>query len=284
MLSVSVKNTGSSTIEFVVVSINTDAGEVRGPKVRVLDVYPVSPHVRTVVNNDGLGLFTVTTITVTDFNKGLYDLNQHDVVILDVVDGGYNLDSEEQTAIKNYVSQGGGFIATHDTVTYVERNPILWEVLGVDNTQPTWYGMGSASLTREGAITAYPHSLPSSMSVLRTHTTNQHILTGTRWYEVTADDKGDDFYLMTNLYGGGKAVMIQWGHTATAPAAGSPESKTIINTLYWAGTKKAEPGKTVSTTLINLSVTARSKYSVTITAYWADGSVTAKTMIVICSP
>jgi hypothetical protein len=282
MLSITVKDTGSQVLELVAVSIVTDSGEVKGPKVKVLDVYPVQPFVQTVISNDGLGLFSVTSIDTSTFNGGSYDLSLYDVVILDVVDGGQNLDNEEQNAIKNFVSQGGGFVATHDWVTYVGRNPILWEVLGVDNTQPNWYPLSTVYRTREGTITSYPHVLPSSMNVLWTHTTNQHILTATRWFELTADNSGDDFYLITNFYGKGKSAMLQWGHTATAPSAGSPESKCIINTLYWAGTKKAEPGQTVSMTLTGLSVTNGVKYPVTLTVYWTDGSTTTKTITATC--
>ncbi len=238
--SVIVRNDGTQQIgSFVTVVIDGSSANI-GKKIKVLSIYPGSCYVQTIANNDGAGLMTVDCITVGNFNAGSYDLSKYDVVIFDANDcWSYAIDTEEKTALRSFVQNGGGFVATHDTTCCGCGAPGTPALSGIQDILGYGCGYGDAGMstiarTRQGDITSFPYVTPASMSVLSTHSEcgGGRPLYATRWYELTADDQGDDAYLTTYQYGTGKTAKLAWGHTSVAPAAGSDESKLIANTIY----------------------------------------------------
>lgn len=215
------------------------------PKIiRVLSIYPHngSCKIATVVTRDGMNLadtkFNVNCITTNAFNSGGYNLNNYDVVILDPEDcWNRPFDAEETTNLRNYVYNGGSLIATHDTICcgcYTPRTLYaIRDIFGL-NCGGSDFSFSSVNRTKIGNITSNPYNLASSFSVLSTHAEcgGMTLLGIERYYEATADNLNSDLYLGTYRYGKGKTIKTAYGHTSAAPAAGSEESKSIINMLY----------------------------------------------------
>ena len=219
----------------------SQSNEIAKPRFNVLSIYPCSQClVSSFINNYGLNFFTIYCVDVSTFNSQNYDLSKYDAIILDGADcwGGKDIVSDKRSLIANYISNGMGFVATHDTFCLGKTWPELISFAGIDCSGP-WIVYSTIYRTRTNSITNFPYALPSSPSIQFTHTTGQHITSAKRWYEATADDSGDDFYLITSTVSKGRVAMIQWGHSTYSCGCEGPsmppadEQKIIVNTLYW---------------------------------------------------
>jgi len=232
-------------------------------KIRVLAVYPCGCTIDTITNNDGQSNFTTTCMSSTNFNSQAYGsatslLNNYDVVTTDGIDGGFNFSAAAQNDLVTYVNGGGGLVLTHDSF-YQSQNPPLLVLEGLSMVGACCPANGVSKMN-DGAITNAPYVLPSSLaSIQSTHTSGEGLAGGIEWY---GGGGSTDHYLSSNSYGDGRAAFIQYGHSAYtyqtcalasgAPAAGSDESKAIVNALTWAAntnsTSNFDSGSTEWTT------------------------------------
>ncbi|MBI4177768.1 MAG: hypothetical protein HY516_05415 [Candidatus Aenigmarchaeota archaeon] len=211
------------------------------PVVKILDIYRCACLVNNMVanfaNKNGYPPVQVTCLTEASFS-GSYDLSPYNAVVFDGSDcGNTAMSSAAQQNLKNFVSNGGGIIITHDTFLSF-KNPELWPVAGISVTGACCDNLPAnvkKLVTR--TVTEKPYALPSLMSIQCTHTSGEEKTTSE---EIFGDIALRDHYLVANFYGTGRSVFTQWGHCAYNCGCGlsgglpsADEQKSMINALYW---------------------------------------------------
>jgi len=216
-------------------------------KIKVLEVYPCGPILPTILSGYA-DSFEVSTVLTDDFNQPSFDFSNYNVLVFGFADW-YDskfLSLETSNRVRQFVANGGGIIATHDTdCCCSQAMQYLRDVFGI-TCGTHWDSYSTIYKVRSGNITEYPFVLPNTMTVQPTHLSMQEYTTATVWYNTSVNDPAV-YFLITNYYGKGKAAFVQSGH-GVYPGSVCPdpkpepvlppldEQKLLINTLVWFGT------------------------------------------------
>jgi hypothetical protein len=228
-----------------------EKGDVQGivglRKIKVLEVYPCGPVLPTILSGYA-DAFEVDTVLTDDFNQSGFDFSGYNVLVFGFADW-YDskfLSLETSNRVRQFVVDGGGIIATHDTdCCCAQAMKYLRDVFGI-TCGTHWNSYNTIYKVRSGNITEYPYALPDTISVQPTHMSMQEYTDATVWYKTSIPDPAV-YFLITKYYGKGKAAFIQSGHGIyPGPVCPNPipapvlppenEQKLIINTLVWFGT------------------------------------------------
>jgi hypothetical protein len=219
---------------------------VSGRKINVLEVYPCGPVLSMILA--GYPNLEVTPVLTDDFNQPGFDISKYNVIVFGFADwyDSKSLTLDASNKVRQFVADGGGIIATHDTdCCCSQAMQYLRDVFGT-KCGTHWDSYSTIYKARSGNITEYPFMLPDTMTVQPTHLSMQEYTTATVWYNTSVNDPAV-YFLVTNYYGKGKAAFIQSGHGIyPGPTCPSPrpapvlppldEQKLLINTLVWFGT------------------------------------------------
>lgn len=230
--------------------------------INVLNVYPVDPYLEKWMTEPlegeetsaGKGLIDVTSVYFGDFNddpeKYMYDEKgnfRYDVVFFGASDGnnGFDLNNDSYEATRKFIDSGRGVLFGHDTICaataswcqnreYFNR---FAEDLGyvISMTHPEdWTGISSATVVREGIMTAFPWKINGELEIPATHSTGQHNISATEWILLNTARRAesttgalDGMYLSTKNNVG----LIQTGNSTGQ--ATDDEKKVLANTLFY---------------------------------------------------
>ncbi len=228
-------------------------------KIRVLNVYPIEPYLKTWMTETmsgleqpaGMGMFDITSVHIREFNEApvqyLYDENGEwscDVIFFGSGDcnGCYDLSGSAQFYVQKFVDSGRGVLFGHDTISacwlnHTEFNKFAEQIGLRLYYQSDWFPTSYVSVKAIGTLTNFPWTLRGTLTISGTHSTGQYVGINTDTIEWMAldtygrsDEDGyhDNFYLATKNNLG----LIQTGGSEDGEAT-DDERKIFANTLFY---------------------------------------------------
>ena len=193
---------------------------------------------------------TLTVLNAYDStlnSKSLYYLKNYNLVVLDFIDGGFNLASRCPNFVKvlmQYVKEGGALFSCHDQFDdthsrYITSVAIeMLQLLGFKHYN--FHGTYSSTayfdktVIRNSFFTANQAIYGDSIPIALTHQTysrvNESCTTCNVIMKLSATDSTNEDYLVTNRPGKGKTLNIRAGHTSGFT---EQEKKIFLSSLLW---------------------------------------------------
>lgn len=229
-------------------------------QLRVLEVYPYIPILKSWTDKYGLGKLSVNSVSIENFNANPKQIWNYDVAVFGFADSNNSKDLTASAAsvVRSFIEAGKGVLLGHDTMRYFTlpnfRTLAPYLNMSLPSTNlPPWYNgafidkdgiqKSKIVITKKGLLTNYPWQIGDIGTELVTPYTHDvyQIANGDIWVKFKDPqdpnlNSNGNFYLTT----WNNVAMIQIGHSIRSDIppsqyATEDEQKLVVNTIFYLG-------------------------------------------------